>query len=109
MTIAAGKTVDVDFSFVPDEAGANRVYISTTSDVNDYFVWFGLDVAGGVTDVDGDINGDGRLDVTDLVTLSKYIADGDATHVQTDKADLNGDGRITVADVVELARRIANQ
>jgi len=57
----------------------------------------------------GDINGDGRLDVTDLVTLSKYIADGDATHVQTDKADLNGDGRITVADVVELARRIANQ
>ena len=109
VSIAAGKTVDVDFSFVPDEAGANRVYISTTSDVNDYFVWFGLDVAGGVTDVDGDINGDGRLDVTDLVTLSKYIADGDATHVQTDKADLNGDGRITVADVVELARRIANQ
>ena len=57
----------------------------------------------------GDVNEDGRLNITDIVALSKYISDGDSTHIQISKADLTGDGRITVADIVELARRIANQ
>ena len=57
----------------------------------------------------GDVNEDGRLNVNDIVLLSKYISDGDSTQIQILKADLTGDGRITVADVVELARRIATQ
>ena len=56
-----------------------------------------------------DINGDGRVNVTDITLLSKYISDSDPTGVRTENADINGDGRITVADVVELARMITNE
>lgn len=55
-----------------------------------------------------DVNGDGRLDVNDITTLSKFITDDDASKIMIDNVDLTGDGRVTVADVVELARKVAN-
>ena len=109
VSIAAGETADVDFSFLPDETGNYYFWIGTDSEAQNIIAQYSVTVGERIPDVDGDINGDGRLDVADLVALSKYISDGDFSNVQVDKADLTGDGRITVADVVELARRIANQ
>ena len=109
VSIAAGETADVDFSFLPDETGEYYFWIGTDSEAQNIIAQYSVTVGERIPDIDGDINGDGRLDVADLVALSKYISDGDLSNVQVDKADLTGDGRITVADVVELARRIANQ
>ena len=99
----------MDFSFLPDETGEYYFWIGTDSEAQNIIAQYSVTVGERIPDIDGDINGDGRLDVADLVALSKYISDGDLSNVQVDKADLTGDGRITVADVVELARRIANQ
>ena len=50
----------------------------------------------------GDVNGDGRIDATDVVTLYNYIASGTESGVSLEAADVNGDGKVDGADVVEV-------
>ncbi|MCR5643090.1 MAG: Omp28-related outer membrane protein [Prevotella sp.] len=50
----------------------------------------------------GDINGDGEVNVTDVVTLINYIAKDDFSGVDKSTLDLNGDGNVDVTDVVTL-------
>ena len=50
----------------------------------------------------GDVNGDGRIDATDVVTLYNYIANGTESGVSLEAADVNGDGKVDGADVVEV-------
>lgn len=53
--------------------------------------------------VKGDINGDGKISITDLVKIKLYNA-----HIQTPSeieeisADINGDGKISITDLVQL-------
>ena len=54
------------------------------------------------TTVAGDVNGDGRIDATDVVTLYNYIANGTESGVSLEAADVNGDGKVDGADVVEV-------
>ena len=54
------------------------------------------------TTVAGDVNGDGRIDATDVVTLYNYIASGTESGVSLEAADVNGDGKVDGADVVEV-------
>ena len=57
----------------------------------------------------GDINGDGVINVADLVLLSRYIAELETlTDTQLKAADVNGDGKVNIADLVRLARWLAN-
>ena len=51
--------------------------------------------------IPGDINGDGEVNVTDVVKLYSYIL-GNATDVEDSVADLNGDGEVNVSDIVKL-------
>ena len=53
----------------------------------------------------GDLNGDGKIDVADLIRLKKYIA-GDSVELKT-SADLNGDKSVNVADLIRLKKYIA--
>jgi hypothetical protein len=56
--------------------------------------------------LEGDLNGDGKVDIADRLILTSYLNDGgdlDAT------ADLNGDGKIDVADAQIIAQIIADQ
>ena len=55
--------------------------------------------------VDGDVNGDGGVDVNDLVSLVNMIAAGDVSAA----GDLNGDGMVDVADVIVLVDIITGQ
>ncbi|MBQ8270711.1 MAG: leucine-rich repeat protein [Bacteroidaceae bacterium] len=48
---------------------------------------------------DGDINGDGSVDVSDLTTLVSIILDSSKV---TDVADINGDGSVDVSDLTTL-------
>jgi len=48
----------------------------------------------------GDVNGDGRVDVTDVIITVKYCLDlVDLTEAQLTRADVNGDGTVDVRDV----------
>ena len=53
----------------------------------------------------GDLNGDGKIDVADLIRLKKYIA-GDSVELKT-SGDLNDDGDINIADLIRLKKYIA--
>ena len=56
----------------------------------------------------GDINNDGEVNVTDVVTLISYIAKNDFSSVDKNSLDLNGDGNVDVTDVVTLILMIGN-
>ena len=51
--------------------------------------------------IPGDINGDGEVNVTDVVKLYSYIL-GNSTDINESVVDLNGDGEVNVSDIVKL-------
>lgn len=51
----------------------------------------------------GDANGDGNVDVLDLVRLRKSLA-GNQVQLNASCADLNGDGEVTILDLVRLRK-----
>lgn len=65
--------------------------------------------SGGVTvanSIPGDVNGDGRVAIADVVTLKRYLA-GMGVEIDPVAADVNGDGKQTIADVVLIMRYLA--
>ncbi len=54
--------------------------------------------------IKGDLNGDGKITVTDALCVLKQIA---GTELLTDDADINGDGEVTVTDSIAVLRYIA--
>ena len=56
----------------------------------------------------GDANGDGSLDILDLVRLRKYLSGADVD-VNGISAELNGDGQLTVRDLVRLRRLLVGE
>ena len=51
------------------------------------------------------MNGDGNVDITDVVCLLDEVAKGSALPAET--ADLNGDGHVDITDVVILLDEVA--
>lgn len=54
----------------------------------------------------GDVNGDGLVNIADVVCLINYILTGDETNIILANADLNGDGSINISDAVALVNII---
>ena len=54
----------------------------------------------------GDVNGDGRINGTDVTLLRRYITGGYGVSINELAADINGDGRINGTDVTLLRRYI---
>ena len=54
----------------------------------------------------GDVNSDGRIDISDYTTLKKYINTGGEVKINVNQADLNYDGQITFLDLLALKNRI---
>lgn len=60
--------------------------------------------------IPGDLNGDGRVTVTDIVGLRGIIMNNEEPEKQVfDAGDLNKDGRLTVTDIVAIRGLIMNQ
>ena len=57
----------------------------------------------------GDVNGDNRFTIADVVLEANYIKDGSAGNFAQDEADANGDGQITISDVVEIANSVKSK
>ena len=56
----------------------------------------------------GDVNGDGSVNVFDVVAIAEYVVNG-TDDVDLATADMNNDGSINVFDVVALAEKILNE
>ena len=54
----------------------------------------------------GDANGDGKVNVTDIMLVANYILKLDADNFQEQAADVNADSRINVTDIMGIANII---
>lgn len=54
----------------------------------------------------GDVNGDGLVNITDVVCLVNYVLDSNASNINLEISDINGDGIINITDVVSLVNLI---
>ena len=63
---------------------------------------FSLDYFNNNEYIEGDINGDGGLNVLDIVSLVNYVLSGEYNL----EVDLNGDGGLNVLDIVYLVNLI---
>lgn len=50
----------------------------------------------------GDVNGDGRISVTDVISINSYILEEEPAQFIRKVADLNGDGKVTITDMVQV-------
>ena len=57
----------------------------------------------------GDVNGDGALNVKDVISMNAYIMKNAPSHFDERLADLNGDGNINVKDVTLMCSWIMQQ
>ncbi|MDE5557626.1 MAG: leucine-rich repeat protein, partial [Ruminococcus sp.] len=55
----------------------------------------------------GDVNGDGTVNLKDVVLVRRYIADGWSVDHDENVADVNNDGTVNLKDVVLIRRYIA--
>lgn len=65
---------------------------------------------GSVTVLDytpGDLNGDGKINISDVILLRRYIIGGYDVTINENAANVNDDGKINSADVILLRRYIA--
>ena len=87
---------------------------SGKQEITSGYVGTGMTAVSGSTSltivVTGDVNGDGRITITDVVKLQNYAANaGDLDEAAMMAGDLNGDGRITITDVVQAAQVTVGQ
>lgn len=67
-----------------------------------------ISLAYGVYRPKGDINGDRKVTITDLVQLSQYLAElRELTPYQLYRADMNNDGVIDILDLALLQIKLA--
>lgn len=60
--------------------------------------------------VTGDVSGDGKITITDVVKLQSNVAGGSSlSGAYAAAADINGDGRVTITDVVQAAQITVGQ
>lgn len=56
----------------------------------------------------GDVNGDGKITITDATTVQKHLAKlTELTNEQLVKADTNSDGKITITDATRIQKYLA--
>ena len=64
--------------------------------------------AGNVSEITGDVNCDGKVDVTDLSCTAIYLIDKKGISEQGKKmADVDGDGKVTLADLARIRQYLS--
>lgn len=57
----------------------------------------------------GDVNGDGKVNITDAVGIVNYLLGNPSDRFIESAADVNNDGNITITDAVAVVNMILNQ
>jgi Ca2+-binding EF-hand superfamily protein len=52
------------------------------------------------------VNGDGRISVTDVISMNSYILEERPAQFIRKVADLNKDGKVTITDMVQVIDKI---
>lgn len=90
-----------------DLAGKNAAVNPSSSEV---VFWYDADEytseGGSVISRAGDVDGDGKVTVSDVVELRKLIVAGAWTEREFAAGNLDGDATLSVSDVVELRKKI---
>lgn len=60
------------------------------------------------TELTGDVNNDGSVNIEDVTSLINYLLSGDSSQIQIINADIDGDGDITISDVTALIGILLN-
>ena len=92
-------------AFLDSQVGKATLYVPATS-LEAYKAtepWSGFGTIEAIQDggLRGDVNGDGEVNVGDLVCVSNYMAGDDS--VSKDAADVNQDGEVNVGDMVVIS------
>jgi len=99
-------------AFLPEETVLRLLYSGGGATANDFFADCYLYYYPVVEGVDGDVNGDGTVDVADIAAVISVMAgstapqSGSAPNPQSgsapNPADVNGDGAVDVADIATI-------
>ena len=78
-----------------------QVYYFSTNNEPTGYMWFTVDPSA-PSYVLGDANGDGKVNVTDIVEMVNYILGKPSANFNKAAADVNGDGEVNVTDIVSV-------
>lgn len=108
-TVGVVETLDGKYSFTDVEVGEYTIRFekagnfTTESSVK---ITNSAVVNNAVLDVIADVNGDNKLDSSDVTLLTQYFAGYNVT-LSTELADVDGNGKVTRKDAMILARHLA--
>jgi hypothetical protein len=121
-----GSETDDDYATIKYDPDGNQLWVQTYNgpgNYSDYAYAIAVDGSGNVyvtgvsygsgTDDDyatikysqflcGDVNGDGKVTVSDVISLINYLFKGGPPPVSLTASDVNCDGKVTVSDVIYL-------
>ena len=109
-------TLNNTYSFMPTVAGTYTVEVfvqgsdnSTVSKTYTYTTTNSVvtEPSTGVVITQGDVNGDGSVNVADVTCIQRYSADFKDIVIKLDACDMNNDGVVNVKDATYLQRVIA--
>ena len=62
-----------------------------------------------ISDLKGDVNRDGVVNITDVTTLISAVITDDYSGIKIDDADMNGDGEVNITDVTMLINLVMSE
>jgi len=95
-----GLEAETEYTFYQRVAETDTAYASEASEA------LTVTTKAAVVVVMGDVDGDGRIDLNDLITLAQYVADWEGIE-ESPAMDLDGNGTINLEDVTYFARYLA--
>lgn len=99
---------DVEYVLYKRTFNANKPVVVGNNGQSAYCMNFTLFAVPASSELKGDVNSDGAVDIADLVLMCKHIlSESPMTAEQAKFADLDGDGRIDVFDMIALRKIVA--
>ena len=105
---------------IPADASDMQIYAETAETKQNFYLDEVIGaVAGTVTDapepveiptetpsgIKGDVNGDGKINIYDLILAKRYLLQGTAS----DTADVNQNGKLEVSDIIQIQKYLLGQ